>query len=464
MKQVSTRWRPPQPPLKSEDIAMHWTTIIEAPGKVAHEHGDAPAALAQSQEFFHAQYWLPYQAHATAEPMNCTVDLRQNRCDIWVPTQNQASVHETAARLTGLDYDQIHVHTTLLGGGFGRRGEIDFVVEAIKIAQRVQKPVKLIWTRERDIQNDYYRPANLQVVQAILSDDGFPLAVWHRIVCPPILERIITELGGAGLPRWMPFGIKQLASELGGAITRRRADPTATSGATPLPYHLPHHRLEYTADDPGVPVGFWRSVGHSQNAFVVECFIDELSTKAKQDPYRYRQHLLRERANFLRVLDAAAKLAKWSTPVEKGVGRGLAIHECFGSIIAQVAEVTLSKKGDIVVTRVYCAIDCGTAVNPELVKTQIEGGIAFGLTATLKSEITLDDGKIQQSNFHDFPLLRFDEMPDVVIEILDSNAPPGGVGETGVPCIAPAVANAVFQLTGKRVRKLPIRRRDLIDA
>ena len=416
--------------------------------------------LEQNKDALTAVYELPYQAHATMEPMNCTVDLKPDRCDVWVGTQGQGTSQETVVALTGLDYDQVHIHTTYLGGGFGRRGEVDFVAEAVQIAQQVKRPVKLLWTREEDMQHDFYRPASYHVLSGVVKD-GKPVAWTHRLVGPSIMQRLAPSFVPAAIPQWVPRGLKSFASWVTGGVIGMVKDSTLTEGAEDQPYAIPNIEVEAVTYDPGVPIGFWRSVGHSSNAFVVESFIDELAHQAKADPYQFRRQLLADHPRHLGVLDLAAEKAGWGKALPQGRGMGIAVHKSFNTYAAQVAEVEVDAKGVVRVHRVVCAVDCGIVVNPDTVAAQIESAIVYGLTAALKSAITVKEGRVEQSNFHNFQVLRMNEMPEVEVHIVPSLESPTGLGEPGVPVIAPAVANAIYAATGKRLRTLPIRPQDL---
>ena len=407
---------------------------------VARSEGNAESVLSRAARIIEAEYDAPYQAHACMEPMNCTADVRADACDVWVPTQAQTSVQRTAMQITGLPETKVQVHTTFLGGGFGRRAETDYAADAVAISKAVGRPVQVIWTREDDVQHDFYRPAAYNRLRAVLDEHGSPVAWWHRIAGPSIFSRVF------------PGAIKE------------GVDHSSVEGAANLPYAIPNIHVDYAMVNPGVPVGFWRSVGSSQNAYVTECFLDELAKAGGQDPYTLRRKLLANAPRHLGVLDVAAHTAGWGESLPAGRFRGIAVAESFESYVAQVAEVSVSDAGQVRVHRVVCAIDCGMVVNPDIVKAQMESAIAYGLTATLKGHISIDKGRVVQSNFHDFPLLRMDEMPEVEVVITRSTEEPGGVGEPGTPPIAPAVANAVFAATGRPIRRLPIRAEDLRGA
>ena len=423
--------------VSSATIAQDQARLLPQPGEVARNDGDALTTLGAGARTVEAAYQVPFLEHACMEPMNCTAHVRADGCEIWVPTQNPGGTQQTAARLTGLRPEQVTVHTTLLGGGFGRRGETDFVVDAVEVAKAVGHPVKVIWTREDDIRHGFYRPRTDNRFRAALDGQGRPTAWFHRIVGPGILTQ--KRRGPAG----------------------QAIDPTAVAGARDLPYDIANLRVEWTHHDLGVPVGFWRSVGSSQNAFVTESFVDELAHAAGQDPYQYRRGLLGKAPRHRAVLELCATRAGWGTPLPAGQARGIAVAFSYGSYAAHCAEVSVDADGKVTVHRIVCAIDCGIAVNPDQVRAQMEGGAIYALTAVLYGQITVEQGRVQQSNFHDYPMLRISEAPRIEVHILDTDQPPGGLGEPGVPTLAPAVTNAIFAATGKRVRSLPLRADEL---
>ncbi len=409
-------------------------------GARAASGGDAAKALAAAAERTRltAEYAVPYLAHAPMEPLNCTVRRTAGGCEVWTGTQFQTVDQQRVAAILGLQPEQVVIHTAFLGGGFGRRANAasDFVAEAAHVAKGADRPVKLVWTREDDIRGGYYRPLAVHRLEGALDAQGAPVAWRQRIVAQSIL---------AGTP-------------FAAMLVKDGIDGTSVEGAADSAYvkAIPHHRVELHSPAPGVPVLWWRSVGHSHNAFVVESFVDELAHAAKRDPLEFRRELLAKEPRVRAVLELAAGKAGWGSPPAAGRARGLAVHESFGSIVAYVAEVSVDGSR-INVHRVVGAIDCGICVNPLGVRAQIESGIAFGLGAALHSQLTIKEGRVVESNFHDYQVLRLHEMPRVEVHIVDSREKSGGAGEPGTPPIAPAVANAVFALTGRRLRELPLR-------
>jgi isoquinoline 1-oxidoreductase beta subunit len=430
-------------------ISARLLALAREKWKEARKVGQGALGIAGSAKILDAVYELPYLAHATMEPMNCTADVRRDSVTLWVPTQFQTGPkllgggsRGAASKATCVAMDKITVHTTHLGGGFGRRSETDFVTEACEVSKAAGAPIKLVWSREDDIRHDQFRPAARHVLRAGVGADGSVTGWYHHIVCPSIIAKF--------LPGWLPGFVARLGGPLKGGV-----DSNAIEGAPEIPYAIANLEVRYTQADLGVPVGFWRSVGHSHTAFAVEGFMDELAAAAGKDPVDFRRTLLAGSPRSLGVLNLAAERSGWGTPAPAGRFRGIALHDSFGSHVAQVAEISV-EGGSVPVHRVVCAIDCGQVVHPDTVIAQMEGAIVFGLTAALKGRITLQRGRVTQSNFHDYRLLTMREMPVVEVHIVPSTFEPGGVGEPGTPPIAPAVANAVFAATGMRVRKLPI--------
>ena len=427
----------PNAALDSAALREQFRKLAKAKGATAAQKGNVAGALGRAAKTIEAEYAVPYLAHATMEPMNCTVRIGVDKCEIWTGTQFQTLDQQVAARITGLKPEQVEIHTVFLGGGFGRRATptSDFVTEAVHVAKAVGAPVKTVWTREDDMRAGYYRPAYVHQARIGIGSDGLPAAWQHVLVGQSIL-------GGT------PFEAM---------LVKNGVDSTSVEGVADSPYlkEIPHHRVSLHSPRTGIPVLWWRSVGHSYNGFVMESLIDELAHAAGKDPVEYRRQLLRDHPRHLGALNLVADKAGWGTPAATGRGRGVAVHESFGSFAAQVAEVSVDQ-GAIRVHRVVCAIDCGVAVNPEAIAAQMESGIAFGLSAALYGAMHFKDGRVRESNFHDYRVLRLNEMPKVETHIVPSTGKMGGVGEVAVPPIAPAVANAVFALTGQRLRELPL--------
>jgi isoquinoline 1-oxidoreductase beta subunit len=410
---------------------------------VGREQGDAVTRLAQSPRRLTAEYHLPYLAHATLEPQNCTAHVVGDRVEIWVPTQHGESAIVVAAAAANVPPQNVKVHKMLLGGGFGRRGIVqDFIPHAVKIAKAVGRPVQTIWSREEDMRHDYYRPTMMARMTASLDADGLPDA-WHvRLAGNSIIHTLFS--GGF----------------LGGGVDRH-----AQEGFTDdMPYDVANFRVDFVERNAHVPVGFWRGVSHTQNCFFKECFIDEMAHAAGQDPYQFRRQLIEKHPQaekFRAVLDAAAKAAGWGTPPPAGHYRGMALEEVDSAFMGAVAEVSVGADGALKVHRFVCAIDCGHVVNPMTVEMQIASGVAFGLTAALHGEITIRDGRVSESNFHDYAMLRLADMPKVETVLVPSGGFWGGVGEPPSAIVAPAVCNAIFAATGQRIRSLPLKNHDL---
>jgi isoquinoline 1-oxidoreductase beta subunit len=423
----------PHARLSTEDIARDYAAALESPGAVAESRGDVEGAMAAAATQLTARYHVPFLAHAALEPMNCTVHVRKDSCEIWVGNQVLGRAQATAAQVTGLPLDKVTVHNHLIGGGFGRRLEIDGVTRAVQIARQVDGPVKVVWTREEDIQHDMYRPFFSDAFAAGLDEKGMPIAWRHRFA------------GSSILARWLPPAFNN------------GIDPETVDGAVHLVYALPNFHVEYIRKEPpGIPTAFWRSVGPSHSVFVVESFIDELAHAAKRDPVAYRRALLDNAPRARAVLDLAAEKAGWGKPLPNGTGQGVSLQFVFGTYMAQVAEVEVANDGSVRVRRVVCAVDCGSVVNPDTVEAQVEGAVIFGISAALHGEITLKNGRVQQSNFDDYEVVRINEAPSVEVHIVRNNEAPGGMGEPGTAAIMPAIANAIFAATGKRLRRLPV--------
>jgi isoquinoline 1-oxidoreductase beta subunit len=405
-------------------------------GKSVRREGDPDAALAKAAQKIEAVYEVPYLSHAMMEPLNCAVDLRADSCEIWTGTQFQTVDRANAAEVAGLPNEKAQIHTTFLGGGFGRRAtpQSDFVVEAVHVAKAAGVPVKVVWTREDDMQGGWYRPAFVHAVAGSIDANGNPVSWRSRLVGQSIFA----------------------GTQFEGMMKEKGYDPASVEGADDLPYAIPNLAIEYLQTQVNVPVQWWRSVGHSHTGFATECFVDELAALAHKDPYKFRRTLLLKHPRHLRVLDLAAQKAGWGKPLPKGRARGIAVHFAFESYNAQVAEVSV-KEGKVQLHRIVSAMDCGRYVNPGIIAAQMEGGAIFGASAALFQELTFENGRLQQTNFHTFPAMRMNECPEIETHIVNSNEKSGGIGEPGVPCTAPAIANAVFAATGKRIRKLPIR-------
>ncbi len=437
LKALAIRWDDgPNGMVSSADVVQGLAAAAQKPGVVVRNEGDAAAAIAGAPTKMEAVYQVPFLAHATMEPINCTVHVRPERCEVWTGSQVLSRARAGAAEVTGLPLNKVVVRNHYLGGGFGRRLEFDYVRQAVRIAKQVEGPVKVIWTREEDIQHDAYRPYYYDRLAAGVDARGQPIAWTHRLVGPAIVAR------------WAPSAFKD------------GIDPDAVDGAAQILYDIPAIRVEYVRhEEPVLNTGFWRGVGVTHNTFVIESFIDELAAAAKQDAVAYRRALLGKSLRARAVLDLAARAAGWGQRLPAGFGRGVSLlYSGWGSYLAQVAEVEVSSSGEVRVRRVVCAVDCGTVVNPDTVKAQIEGGIVFGIGGALYGEVTLENGRVQQSNFHDVRVLRINETPAIEVHLVRNGEAPGGIGEPGTAVTAPAVANAVFAATGKRIRKLPLER------
>jgi isoquinoline 1-oxidoreductase beta subunit len=418
--------------LSMKQIVDDLANASQRNGAVARKDGDVVHAFSNAKTRVDAIYQQPFLAHATMEPINCTVHVRADSCEVWLGSQVPTRVRDAAMAVTGLPADKIIVHNHLIGGGFGRRLEFDMVTQAVKIAKQVSTPVKVLWTREEDIQHDMYRPYYYDKISAGLDANGKPLAWQHRIVGSSILARFAPPAFKNGL------------------------DPDAVEVASDLPYDLPNQLVDYVRQEPhAIPTAFWRGVGPTRSTFVVESFNDELAAEAKVDPVKYRRDLLGKTPRALNVLNVAAQAADWGSAVPKGQGRGVSVMHAFGSYFAIIVDVAV-EQGEVAVKRVVCAVDCGMVVNPNTVEAQVQGGIIFGITGALYSEITIKDGRVQQNNFTDYRMLRIDQTPPIDVHIVKSSEAPGGIGEPGTAALAPALTNAIFAATGKRLRHLPV--------
>ena len=408
--------------LESKQIQAELLKALDDEGKTKTE----------ANQVLDLEYEVPYLSHAALEPMNCTAIVTENYCEVWAPTQSQGGCMDVSKEITELDEEQIKINTTYLGGGFGRRGETDFVKHTLILAKELGKPIKVTWMREEDMQHGFYRPASLSRFQIGLNKDGLPVSWNNQLASPSILKRFFAPMA------WF------------------NVDPLSTEGADEIPYAIEDFNLDYIEVDSGVPVGFWHSVGSSFNAFFIESAIDESAHLAGQDPLLYRMKLLNGKTRFQKVLNKVAEESQWGRELPKGHGLGICIHKTRGSIAGAVIEVSTDDIGMLKLHKAWIAIDCGKVINPNTIRAQMEGGFTFGLSAALGEKITLKDGRVEQSNFHDYQILRLKGSPEISVEIIESGNEIGGVGEVAVPLAAPALANAVFSSSGKRVRALPL--------
>jgi isoquinoline 1-oxidoreductase beta subunit len=423
----------PNAKISSKDIWQHLRTASEKDGAVAKSVGDIVKGLSAGDKF-EASYELPFLAHAAMEPLNATVHVRPDACEIWTGTQIVSRVQSEAAKAAGLPVEKVIVNNHLLGGGFGRKLEPDMVVSAVRVAKQVDYPVKVVWTREEDTRHDVYRPVYRNNISAALVDGK--VAAWkHKVT------------GSAILARWLPPAFQ------------KGIDIDAVDAAVDAPYDIPNFHVEYVrAEPPAVPTGFWRGVGPNNNVFAVECAMDELARKAGKDPIEFRRAMLGSKPRALAVLNLAAEKANWGEKLPSRVGRGVSLQPSFETFIATIVEAEVDEKGEVALRRVTSVVDTGIAVNPDTVKAQLEGGLIFGLTAALWGEITIDKGRVQQSNFHDYRMLRINEVPKIEVHVVKSGEPPGGIGETGVNGGPPALRNAIYAATGVALRRMPIDR------
>jgi isoquinoline 1-oxidoreductase subunit beta len=432
---LDIRWDDgPNAKLSTPDIVRGLATASETAGVTARKDGDPESAFAGAAKKVEAFYESPFLAHVTMEPMNCTVHVRKDSCEVWTGSQVLSRARTTAAEVTGLPLEKVVVHNHLLGGGFGRRLEHDYVTQAVRIAKQVDAPVKVVWTREEDVQHDVYRPYYYDRMTAGLDPRGKPVAWTHRIVGPAIIAR------------YLPGAFKD------------GKDIDAIDGAVQLLYDIPALQIEHVRhEEPVLNTGFWRGVGVTHNNFVVESFIDELAAASAQDPVAFRRAMLGKSPRALAVLDLAAKEGRWGKPLPRGRGRGVALlYSDWGTYLAQVAEVEVTASGDVRVHRIVCAVDCGRIVNPDIVRAQIESGVVYGISGALWGEVTLKNGRVEQSNFHNYRVLRMNEAPPIEVHPVRNGEAPGGIGEPGTAVTAAALNNAIYAATGKRLRKLPL--------
>jgi len=423
-----------KPELSSNSIRSAMLERLKTPGVVARSEGDV--AGAKAAETLDATYEAPYLAHACMEPMNCTASVTADGVEIWAPTQASGVNRSVIAKVMGMSPERIKVTTTMLGGGFGRRFAQDFVIAAVQVSKAVSAPVKVVYTREDDMKAQFYRPASIVHLRGGIDAAGLPVFLDTRVTCSSV-------------------------SQAGGSSLKDGLDDAAVEGLKDWPYATPNVHVEWAQHEPGVGVWFWRSVGNSQNLFFAESFIDELAHAAKKDPFEYRRALLDKNPRHKAVLELAAERAGWHKPPPAGRARGIAVSESFGSYVAEVVEASLGADGAPRVHRVVCAVDCGVHVNPGIIRRQLQSAIIFGLSAALHGEISLKDGRVEQKNFDDYAVVRMNEAPLIEVHLVPSNEKPGGVGEPGTPPSAPALANALFALTGKRIRRLPLKADDL---
>jgi len=416
----------------SDTFRNEYSAALANEGTIVLERGNTREALESSEKIIQSDYFVPYLAHACMEPLNCTVSVEKNRVDIWAGMQNPESVLNAVAKETGVAHKNIHVHNCFLGGGFGRRSNNDFVIEATKIAKEVGQPVQMIWSREEDMKAGAYRPMAAMRFKAGFDLDKQLTAYTNHSVTHSILKDI-------------------------GADVSSGIDRTSVEGLSNMPYAIPRKKITHTIKNTHISSWWWRSVGSSQNAFAMECFVDEMATAAKMDPLKYRKKLLAHRKDLLDVLDELEEKSDWNKPLPRGRARGMAIHECFGTIVAQAVEVSVDKYGQAKVHKVVSVVDCGNLVNPLIAEMQIESGIIYGMSAALYGKITIEKGRVQEDNFDTYQMVRMQETP--VMEtywLLSGGNKWGGMGEPGLPCVAPAIVNALYRITGRRIRSLPI--------
>jgi isoquinoline 1-oxidoreductase beta subunit len=427
------------PDLDDAQLNKMFAEHLEKKGAIAETAGDAEKVLADAANVLQASYSLPYLAHAALEPINCTAHVEKDRCRLWVPTQGQTTAQHVAAKICGLPVEKVEVMTTPAGGGFGLRGEPDPVIDAVSLAKALKRPVKVMWTREDDFANDYFRPGSVCSIKAGLDTEGKVVAWSQKVAAPSVMTRV--------MPDYVKEGV----------------DETSIQGIPDMPYSLPNRRVEYVLMDLPIPVGFWRSVGYSITTFTVETFIDELAHKAGKDPVAFRLEMMEKGSRPYRTLSLLAEKVGWGGPVSAGRARGIALVSCFGTAAAHMAEVSVDRKsGKVTVHKIVCAVDCGPAVYPDAIKAQMEGAAVMALSTAFHEKIHFADGGVQTANFDEYRLLTMSEVPEVEVHIAESVHEIGGIGEPGVPPVAPAVANAIFNATGVRLRELPFNKEALV--
>lgn len=442
-----------------QDVFSHYEqAAIKDKGDIKHASGDLSHQLEKSQKFITGVFKTPFLAHATMEPMNCSAHVTQNRVDIWTSTQAPDVAAVAVAKVTDVELSDIHIHNQFIGGGFGRRLSQDFVAEAAEISAKTGEIIKLVWSREDDIKHDLYRPASLHRINVNLDRKGMPLTWEHQIIAPNIMDWYIWDASPAMFP-WSPkFMYKTLGNvgllTAGTPVTP--ADTSAYEGADDIPYQFPAIEVRHSKADAGIPVSYWRSVGHSHTAFAVESMISEIAHQAGEDEVLFRKRYLQNAPRTLGVLEKVVEIGRWGNPSRSDVFQGIAAHKSFGSYVAELVELSIHNN-EIKLEKVFCVIDCGQVVNPDIVKMQMESCIIFGATAALFGEITFKDGRVEQGNFHDYPMMRLNQCPNIEVVIIDSNEKPTGVGEPGLPPLAPAIASALYRATNKRFREMPFR-------
>ncbi|MFH1628656.1 MAG: xanthine dehydrogenase family protein molybdopterin-binding subunit [Pseudomonadota bacterium] len=448
---LNVKWdKGTHPQMDNASIEKTFMEDLDKPGSTVISKGDIKKGLGAAKKKITATYFLPYVAHATMEPMNCTAYVQKDRCDVWAPTQGQTVIQFVGSQITGLPPDKIHVHTTYLGCGLGRRAAPDFVVDAVIVSKAVGKPVKVFWTREEDFKHDAFRAATCHRIEAGTDSQGRLTGWSHKVVCPSILKDIDPKAIQNGIDFMSLWGV---------------ADFPGSPHDNRMMYETSNYYLEFLMSQLPIPVAPWRSVQNAPNAFVIESFVDELAEKAGKDPLEFRLQHLKNSKRSQRVLKLAAEKAGWGKPVPKGQGRGIAQHACFGTYVAQVADVSVDENdGTYKVNKVVVAVDCGPVVNPGPLRAQIEGSVNMALSTVLKEEVRFSNGGVETANFEDYDIIRMSEVPEIEVHIVKSKDKMGGIGEPGVPPLAPAVANAIYNATGARIRRLPITPESVLEA